>query len=151
MKALLLAATTCLMTGCATTIYAPNIENENAAQVYFIRQRAEPLVWNLFVNLDDNKVVSLSNKSYAKFKYSPGKHKFALKWPALAGQTNLAGELEFQPKASHYYLIESYYKFLDVKSFPGTSSYSVIFNGIIRLQEINQATAEQIMITMPKK
>lgn len=139
LKTLLLAIMTCLMTGCATTIYAPNIKNENTAQVHILRQNAQPTLWNLGIYIDGKKVASLANKAYATFIVPAGEHNLALKWPILAGQINTSGKITLKPKQSHYYIVTSSY------GFSGGTYNSIGINSSISLTKISPSEAEGIL------
>lgn len=51
------------LTACATSVSVQDSTDEDAARVYFIRQRAEPTAWNLRVSMDGKEVASLSSNS----------------------------------------------------------------------------------------
>jgi|GEM_PF-5328180 len=107
MKQLFIGFLLCaLMSGCATTAYAPNAaEVADAATVYFIRERAEPTAWNLWIYVDEAKLASLADNSHVVVKVKPGKRALALKWPPLAGQKDLKETLSIEPNTTAYYVI----------------------------------------------
>ncbi len=95
-----------LLVGCASVSYRPLPKpGENAAAVYFIRQRAEPTAWNLWIYLDGEKAASLSNDSYVAVGVPSGPHKILFDWPPLAAKVTLEVPVNIEPQTARYFLV----------------------------------------------
>ena len=95
-----------ILQGCTSTIYVSSNEpNETQALVYFIRQRAEPTMWNLWIYADNNKVASISNNSYVRFNLPIGDRTIRLEWPPLAASVEYENKVVLQPRSTYYFLI----------------------------------------------
>ena len=105
MKHLALVILLALASGCATTTYAPTPKAESGTSAVFIRQNAEPTAWNVAVLIDGTKAASISNSSYSHFSVEPGRHLVAVHWPALSGQVDVSGEVEFPKDQTSFFLV----------------------------------------------
>ena len=95
-----------LISGCATKTYAPAAKlSPDETRAVFIRQCAAPSAWNVFVDVDGKRAASIANNAYSIFAVPPGPHEIKIKWPFLSGGVDLAGEEQFQPGRTAYYVI----------------------------------------------
>jgi hypothetical protein len=137
LRAVLLLA---LLSGCTTTNYAPPpVSGSPSTTAVFIRERAEPLAWNVSVYIDDRKMASIANRSSATFAVPPGKHSFKLDWPALAGQLDLSGDLELLPNETAYFLVAGDFE------FTGMTYKAIKYNQSVGLIPLTRAEADRIL------
>lgn len=136
-----------VLSGCATTTYAPSsplttdtsLSGASATSAVFIRERAEPTAWNVAVIIDDKRMASISNRSFSSFEVQPGKHSIKIDWPALAGQLDLKGDIEFSPNETTYFLITADY------TFKGVSAGAIAYNTVVALIPLTRTEAEKIL------
>jgi len=134
-----------ILSGCSTTSSAPDIKSADRASITLIRERAEPLAWNVGFSMDEKEYVSLSNSSYSTFYVSPGEYKFGFDWPFLAAQIGLEGGLSISPNSENFFVLTSAYQ-----TTGSSSTYNGIlihYNSTIRFEKISK---EQATILMSK-
>jgi hypothetical protein len=135
-----------LLSGCATTTYAPSPHSDSSGTTaVFIRERAEPTAWNVSVLIDGEKMASIANRSSATFDVKPGKHSFKIDWPALAGQLDLIGDVEFSADEPSYFLITGNYE------FTGMAYKAIQYNTTVALIRLSRAEGEQILSELPAR
>ena len=140
MKSIVAMVAVGLLTGCATTTHAPAAAPDSATSTaVFIRERAEPTAFNVSVQLDGKKMASISNRSFAEFAVKPGKHAFKIDWPALAGQLDLEGEIDFRESEKSYFLITGDFE------MAGMSYKAIKYNTTVALIPLAPAEADRIL------
>lgn len=74
------------------------------ANVFLIRENAQPTLWATTVSIDGVKAATLGQKSFTALTLPPGVHAFKLKWPLLSGQRGDAFNLQVV-EGQIYYLV----------------------------------------------
>lgn len=94
------------LTGCvsSTFVQAP-VDDPDDSLVYFIRQSAQPYLWRVSVFLDDRKVATIANRSYAAFHYPAGEHALHAEWPPVAKMVEADGSVTLERGGAHYFVI----------------------------------------------
>jgi hypothetical protein len=72
------------------------------ANVYIVRENAEPTLWGSSVRIDGLAVASLGQRSYTAVRVAPGTHGFRLSWPIIAGQSGDEFDLEIEAGQTYY-------------------------------------------------
>ena len=142
MKHLAIVILLALASGCATTTYAPVPKDESGTSAVFIRQHAEPTAWNVAVLIDGTKAASISNSSYSQFSVEPGRHLVAVHWPALSGQVDVAGEVEFPRNQTSFFLLTG------KSRLTGTGYHALYFSMSTALVSLHRNEAETLLHEM---
>ncbi|WP_375773178.1 DUF2846 domain-containing protein [Archangium gephyra] len=126
-----------LVSGCATSTYfKQNPPNEKEALVYFIRKRAEPTAWQIYVFVDGQQAASLANASYTRFSVPAGRRSIRLEWASfMAGGADIKNtDFDFRGNDSRYFLIEG-----------STSVGAYNYSQTTRLSEISPVHGEMLV------
>ncbi len=93
-----------IISGCTTSKTAPllleapepDITNDKAV-LYIFRDRAEPLAWPAYLDIENTRVASLKQQGYTWVYLTPGIKHLKYGWPALAGMPGVKFDFEFEP------------------------------------------------------
>ncbi len=75
------------------------------ANVFILRDYAEPVLMGATVMIDDRKVTSLGQHSYTAAVVKPGVHLITTKWPKLSFQRSGEIPVIIEPGKSYYFVI----------------------------------------------
>ena len=97
-----------IISGCTTSKTAPllleapepDITNDKAV-LYIFRDRAEPLAWPAYLEIENTNVASLKQEGYTWVYVTPGKKNLKYGWPALVGMPSVKFDFEFAPNKSY--------------------------------------------------
>ena len=90
-------------TGCATRVYLPDEPlSAGVGKVTIIREYAEPTAFACIALLDGEKAATISNRSFATFSASAGKHTLKIDWPKTTSKTEFAANVEIRGFAPQY-------------------------------------------------
>ncbi len=100
---LMLVICTTLVGACAVSPSAPSYSeapnpdmSSGKAILYVYREHAEPTAWSATLSMDDKELVALAEKGFSWIYINPGKHRFKISWPLLAGMPKNEFESEFE-------------------------------------------------------
>jgi hypothetical protein len=97
---------TLVVLACASSSQLPAHEpGSRETTAYFIRSNQPPVLWNVQIYLDGEKVGSVANRSSVAITAPAGEHQLVFGWPLLAGGRGLQTEFRFKPGATQYFLI----------------------------------------------
>jgi hypothetical protein len=75
------------------------------ANLYIVRQYAEPKVWNPTIKVDGKKIVALGNRRYTAIRLPPGRYHVTFRWPLIATQQGGSIDVEIVGNEPHYLFI----------------------------------------------
>lgn len=124
MRRIIVALLALVNAACATSTYLPlNPPNPKQAQIYMIREYAEPAAWNFWVDVDGKRAASLSNGSFAAFSVDLGVHRLSFEWPLFASYIPKAErDVNFSQSTTYYFLVEGNASVLRILSIPETKA-----------------------------
>lgn len=106
MKLIILSVLTLVLTGCASQSYSPiGTPDPSKAIVHVVRERAEPTAWNMYVDVDGQRVGSLADSSTVAFTATAGERKFLFSWPILAGSVKLEAPITLNAGSTYYFVV----------------------------------------------
>lgn len=98
------------LAGCASAPTGPKFAEmvlpqppQDKVMLVIYREYAEPTALAAKIDVDAAQVLELPQKSFAHAIVDPGKHTFAVRWPAASGTPGWQGETEWQPGQTYYY------------------------------------------------
>ena len=75
------------------------------ANVYVIRENAQPTVWATSLKIDGITAMSLGQRTYTALHVAPGTHEFRLAWPFLSGQRDDHFNVDVAEGQTYYFVI----------------------------------------------
>jgi hypothetical protein len=101
------------LAGCAAAPTGPKFAEmalpqpppDKAVLVVF-RDYAEPTALAAKIDVDGTQVFEVPQKAFAYATVEPGKHEFALRWPAASGTPGWKGDAEWQAAQTYYYHLQ---------------------------------------------
>jgi hypothetical protein len=123
---------------------------ENAAAVYFIRQRAEPTAWNLWIYVDGDKAASLSNDSYVAVGVTSGPHKILFEWPPLAAKVTLEVPVNVEPQTTRYFLVSGRIAVAGISSAYLPGGIIMNFDESLQVRELRESMGPTMIQEMAR-
>ena len=101
------------LAGCAAAPTGPKFAEmalpqppaDKAVLVVF-RDYAEPTALAAKIDVDGKQIFEVPQKAFAYATVDPGKHAFALRWPAASGTPGWSGDAEWQAAQTYYYHLQ---------------------------------------------
>jgi hypothetical protein len=101
------------LAGCASAPTGPKLGEmvlppppQNKAMLIVYRDYAEPTALAAKVDVDGTQVLSIPQKAFAYAAVEPGKHAFALRWPAASGTPGWESEAEWLADHTYFYQLQ---------------------------------------------